>query len=371
MTREVINICHIASGDLYYGAEVQIYNIIKASIKNQFLNVSAIIMNNNVLYKKLKELGINVFLIDETKLSIATQIISTIKILHANKIKVVHTHRYKEDILGALGKFFLLNKIKLIRTQHGSFSVIAGISPKRAYLYWFLDLIFTKVFFNKVIGVSEDIAKQFGKYINPSKISTIHNSIDVTNYSVKSSPQPTGFTNRPLIVSLIGRLEKVKNVEEFLKIVYQIKKVKISVQAYIVGDGPEYDSLVKIAGELGLTNVVTFTGKLDNISDIMNKTDIFFITSLHEGIPTVLLEAMYFKKIIVTKPVGGIKEVINDGVTGFFYKTVDDAFALVKKIYKNPNNFKNYQLNARKKIEDEYTQLIQITKYIKEYEVFL
>ena len=64
-----------------------------------------------------------------------------------------------------------------------------------------------------------------------------------------------------------------------------------------------------------------------------NKIDILFITSVHEGIPTVLLEAMHFGKIVIVHKVGGIPEIIEHGNNGFLYNGIEEAQEIAVMIY--------------------------------------
>ena len=93
---------HIASGDLWAGAEVQLYTLVKALKQKLNVPVSVILLNHGVLENKLQQAGINVTVIDESKINsgkILRYLYTAIKSLQPD---VIHTHRVKENILGGI-----------------------------------------------------------------------------------------------------------------------------------------------------------------------------------------------------------------------------------------------------------------------------
>ena len=259
----------------------------------------------------------------------------------------------------------------LVKTQHGTFDIIKNMSSGRMKIYRLIDLSFTKTVFDKTIGVSVDISNQFHKYIK-KKIATVSNSICNYKYTVLERGYQYGNSkDRPIRLTFMGRLVKIKNIEEFIKITKILYDSKYYCLSYIVGSGPEADHLKKISGELYTKSIIQFFGEIDNISEILNKTDILLITSIHEGLPTVLLEAMYFGKIVISKPVGGIPEVIDNNINGFLYNSVSEAISLITQIYENPSKFDYIRTNAMNTVKSNYTYTIQAKKYMDIYRTSL
>jgi hypothetical protein len=82
----------------------------------------------------------------------------------------------------------------------------------------------------------------------------------------------------------------------------------------VVGDGPERQKMEEMVKRLGLK--VIFTGMRNDVYDIMSSMDLFVLSSLNEGLGRVLLEAMAAGRPVVATKVGGVPEVVEDGVTG-------------------------------------------------------
>ncbi len=364
-----INVFHIASGDLWAGAEVQTFNMLVGLTKLSKFAVSAIIMNDGRLYRDLFKAGIDVYLVDEKKSSLPVQFLKLRNILAQKKPDVIHSHRYKENIFASIAIMTIGKKIKLIKTQHGSLEITSTFRMK---IYRKIDLILTRYLFDKVIAVSGDIAGQCKRFLPKKTVLTIHNSICFDRYHLQPETQiglngGNGDT-RCLKMASIGRLVKIKNLDEFIKITADLKKNGLRIMSYIIGNGPEKDHLCDLALRLDCTGCIEFIENVKDISKIYNKIDILFITSFHEGVPTVLLEAMYFGKIVIARNVGGIPEIVEHNKNGFLYGDIEEAKCLVTSIFGNSSNYDSIRRNAYKTIKLNYSNLVQARKYAAVYE---
>ena len=109
-----INVLHIASGDLWAGAEVQLFTLAKALNNKQDINISVVLLNHGTLEQKLLRNGINVIVLDESALNgfqILWRLFTAIREIQPD---VIHTHRVKENILGSVAALFC--NIPTVRT---------------------------------------------------------------------------------------------------------------------------------------------------------------------------------------------------------------------------------------------------------------
>ena len=142
----------------------------------------------------------------------------------------------------------------------------------------------------------------------------------------------TGY--RVLQATTIARLIEVKGLEYLLQSIAKVKLTHPNVNFKVYGDGPLRQELVKRASSLGLDGDVIFVGSFngrDGLTGIMKETDIFVLSSILEGQPLSIVEAMAYGCPIVTTSVGGIPELIQDGVNGLLCPPKDPA-CLAKKI---------------------------------------
>lgn len=327
-TNKKINVCHLISGDLWAGAEVQMYTLITALKAMPELYISSIVLNEGKLVEKLRSAGAEVFVIEERKNGFF-QILDLIKdSLRNKKIDILHTHRYKENILGAMLKKYGLIP-HLIQTVHGIGEPFKGIRSVKAKIYSHLNFHYTKRYFDKVLTVSQDIQNVLSRKMDSDKFVTIHNAINPANLKVTKTPDEIrndlGIKNNENIIGTAGRMVPVKGYDIFLDMAKIIISKKTETRFLLIGDGPLLEGLRKKAQEIGLESEVMFLGFRDDIIDIINCLDIFVISSYHEGIPMVLLEAMALKKAVVSTAVGGINEIVKNNVSGLLVGSGDAA----------------------------------------------
>jgi glycosyltransferase involved in cell wall biosynthesis len=119
------------------------------------------------------------------------------------------------------------------------------------------------------------------------------------------------------LVITVGRLVPQKDLDLFLEAAALLTRKKAGVRFLIVGDGPCRERLERKASQNGLRGKIVFLGERDDIPELLQAADIFWLTSSWEGLPNVLLEAMACAKPIVTRDVGACREIINHGENGY------------------------------------------------------
>ena len=368
-----INVCHLISGDLWAGAEVQMYTLVTALKTLPELNISAIVLNEGKLVDKLKETGIEVTVIDENKNNFFLIVNLIKKELQGRDMDILHTHRYKENVLGALAKKSGKTKY-LVQTVHGADEKLEGFKKVKSLIYTRINNYYTKKYYDKILPVSNNIHKLLNRYFNSKRLVTMHNSVDVNKLKVQKEPAiiKKEFqigVNDPVIGSA-GRMVPIKGYEVFLEMAKIIIRVKPNVKFLLVGDGPLKQELEEKAIKMGLDGIVIFPGFRDDIIDIINCLDIFVISSYHEGIPMVLLEAMALKKAIVSTDVGGVSEIIEKDISGLLVNS-GDALALAEACIKALDDDKirnNLETETAKRIDEEFSIGIQEKRVLNLYQ---
>jgi len=158
----MLNICNIISGDLWAGAEVMAYHLLKGLRVYSSCDLSAIVLNAGRLSEEIKKIGIRTYVLDEKKLSFLAILLAVRKILHKSPPDIVHSHRYKENILAYVASRFIPG-IKLISTQHGMPEIHEGKRNVKQLLISRSNFFMLSHCFHQVVGVSQDIEKTFIK----------------------------------------------------------------------------------------------------------------------------------------------------------------------------------------------------------------
>jgi glycosyltransferase involved in cell wall biosynthesis len=143
-----------------------------------------------------------------------------------------------------------------------------------------------------------------------------------------------GKSDEPIRVTTNARLYVTKGLTYLLEAIAQVKAVHPATQFRVYGDGPLREELLAYAEQLGLDGSRIFVGAFtsrEELSHIMAQTDIFVMSSILEGLPIALLEAMSYGRPVVVTPVGGIPEAIKDGVNGLLCEPRDPE-CLAQKI---------------------------------------
>jgi glycosyltransferase involved in cell wall biosynthesis len=123
-----------------------------------------------------------------------------------------------------------------------------------------------------------------------------------------------------------GRLSAEKRFDRFISLVSRLReKAAVKVKGVIAGDGPQGDSLRKLASEIGLgSEAIEFRGQEREMTGLYQEADILVLTSEFEGTPNVALEAMASGLPVVAVKVGGVPEIVENNMTGFLLEEYDE-----------------------------------------------
>ncbi len=348
------------------------FTLLKALSNEPSLDLSAIILNPGKLAEQLKSIGIEVEVLDESKDEFLRLRRKVIGILHGRNIDIIHSHRYKENILAASIKK-KCGIEHLIQTVHGISERFKGFAMYKARAYAVANRVFTRRYFDKIITVSDDIKQQLQKIIPESRLTTMHNAVDPgiikPSKTADEIRREFNIDSKAPIIGATGRMVPVKAYDLFLRAAQVVLERRPDARFMLVGDGPLRLSLQELSVRLKIADKVIFPGFRDDIFDIMNAFDIFAISSHHEGVPMALLEAMSLKKAVVSTAVGGINEVIEDGVSGLLVEP-NSAITLAEACLEVLNNSQlksNLENGAYMRIEKEFNTDVQSRKILKLY----
>ena len=134
----------------------------------------------------------------------------------------------------------------------------------------------------------------------------------------------------------------------------------------LVGEGSERSELEQLANELGLSSHIEFVGYKSQaeVREYLQKTDVFVLPSFAEGVPVSLMEAMAVGVPVVTTQVGGVSELVDNGVTGYIVPP-GDPISLAEKIHILLTDVQlrnNFGLASRIKIEKEFNIILETEK---------
>jgi len=164
--------------------------------------------------------------------------------------------------------------------------------------------------------------------IPADKISVIYNGVELDQYN--PNLQVSDEVRKSLeisddypIVGTIGRVVYQKGLTYFLEAAQYVYSKKQCVRFVIVGDGPEKVHLKRLANDLGISHLCTFAGLRFDIAKLLSAFDVFVLSSLLEGLPRVVIEAMAMARPIVGTDINGVREELIHDETGLLVPPAD------------------------------------------------
>jgi len=292
------------------------------------------------------------------------QIIRAIKKSHPD---ILHTNSSKAGILGRFaGK--LTGVQKIFHSPHGHIfygyynrfiSKIFIIAEKLAAHY--TDKILNLTEFGRQDHIKERIA-------SPDKFVVSSCGVDLEPFlNTHSKNLSKVAKNETITICWAGRIVPIKNLIMLLKAAELLKKENLQINYQIIGDGELMDSSKEKVKELKLENIY-FTGYRTDLPRIFSQCDIFALTSLNEGFGRVIVEAMACGLPVISTKVGGVPEIIENGVNGIL-ATPNDHYAFaeaIKTLVKN-RDLRQIMSNNNKKKAEIYSINNYINRVIEIY----
>jgi len=259
-------------------------------------------------------------------------LIEIVRFIKKNKIDVVHTHSSKAGVLGRWAGALARAKI-IIHTVHGwSFNDFQN--PFVRKLYQRLERISAK-FTDKIVVVSNhDRQKGLDSRIGSDRqYFLLRYGIDRAQFGSKDSSirKELGISEDALVVGTIACFKPQKALEDFVQLASLARQVLPQARFLMVGDGVLRQKIERLIAEFNLGPQFILVGWRRDIPRILSAMDVFVLTSLWEGLPIAVLEAMASQVPVVATHTGGISEVIAEGKTGFLVPC-HDMPSMLKKV---------------------------------------
>ena len=349
------------------GAEKVLLSLAKNFNKNYDISVGLI--KNGWLYGKLKEYGIKVEIIKpggSFDLKLTRNLITHIK---REKIDLVHSHLLDMNFYSSIAA--KLTGVLHISTEHGD---VHHFSKRRDNKTLLKIKILSK-FSNKLVFVSNFTKKQFLKIANlpEEKTSVIYNGIDLDEYQkpidITKKKAEIGIGEDEFVVGNVANLYPVKGQVYLLRAAKNVLKEMPNTKFLIIGRGELENELKREAQNLGIGSYIKFLGFREDVKELLKIMDVFVLSSFAEGLPLSLIEAMASKVPVVATKVGGIPEVIDDGVNGFLAYPLDSEALSAKiiSLLKNHSLAEKLVMRGEKKIKNKFTISVMRSKYYNIY----
>ncbi|WP_404457968.1 N-acetyl-alpha-D-glucosaminyl L-malate synthase BshA [Sutcliffiella horikoshii] len=316
---------------------------------------------SNIYYHEVQVNQYSVFQYPPYDLALASKMAEVAK---REKLDLLHVHyAIPHAVCAYLAKKMTDDKLKIVTTLHGTDITVLGYDPSLN------DMIRFGIEGSDVVtAVSESLVQQTYDLLQPKKaIQTVYNFIDERVYSKKDTQDlktQYGISDDEKVVIHVSNFRKVKRVQDVVKSFHLIEK-QVPSKLLLVGDGPEISVVCNLVKELGLKDKVLFLGKQENLEDLYSISDLMLLLSEKESFGLVLLEAMACGVPSVGTKIGGIPEVIDDGVTGYLSDVgdVEDIAENAVRILDNATLHKEFAENAISRVKEHFSSRRIVQQY--------
>jgi len=358
-----MRVLHIISGDLWAGAESQVYQTLRSLHSSNFdIDIRCLLFNDGILARRLREVPFQVFVIDENRNNFISMIHAIKHLFEEYRPEILHAHKIKEHFLALVCRKLAKLQAPIVRTLHGLSKVPGHLRWKqrfRSSIVVALEHFLIKYGTDVVIAVSNDLFQQTRDKCVEGSIRQIYNGIDITPYSKiidkKKLRKKYGAENVFWVVTAT-RLVETKNLEMLIDVGAALRNTGLNVQISVFGLGPLEQNLRQRIKALHLKELVKLQGFTDRLEEILKAADVFVLCSRHEGLPMALIEAMSAGIPAVCTSVGGMKEVIIDGHNGLLVQ-LNDVQAMadaIQRLWEDKALRKRLSSNALLTVQERF-----------------
>jgi len=327
---ERIRVLQLVASGTNGGAQEHVYSLL-AQVDRARYDVTVLTLTDGSAVRRWRSLGFAVEVIEEPDDGIAAQLVAERVV--ALRSEVIHGHMYRAEVVGTLAADLVqergLARPWTVNTVHSSRvrsredrALIAGMTAR----------------IDRLIAVSRSIEEKIrDEQRTGSTVVLIYNGVDLTRYDHQEAcctlPEEYGFPAGSPMVGVVGRLETEKGHPTLLEAWPAVLRAVPDARLLIVGEGSRRAALEEQAAALGLLgegggsgsasqNVarpgasVVFTGRREDVPAVTAALDVAVLPSYREAQGLAVLEAMALARPVVASQVGGIPEMIDDGVTG-------------------------------------------------------
>ncbi|HXI80929.1 MAG TPA: glycosyltransferase, partial [Verrucomicrobiae bacterium] len=310
------------------GAQEHLFSLLSRLDRTRY-DASVVALSAGSAVRKLERAGFDVTVIDEPDDDEATRALT----MHLALIRpdVIHTHMYRADVVGTKAA------IALAEIGHRRPYVVSTVHSSRVRSFEDRELIRQLTpSMDQLIAVSKSIERKIAdEHRTGAPVRLIYNGVDLERYDHQDPcctlREEYGMEPGSQIVGVVARLEPEKGHQTLIEAWPRVLRKVPDAYLLIVGEGSRRDFLEQWAAAHKVAHRVVFTGRRDDIPAVTAALDVAVLPSWREAQGLSILEAMALSRPVVASDVGGIPEMVEDGVTGLLVQH-DNPVALAAAI---------------------------------------
>lgn len=286
-------------------------------------------------------------------------------LLARSRVDLIHAHQYTPFFYGAASRLFY-RRSPVLFTEHGRFH---PDYPRRKRKIANRLLLERR---DRVVGVGEAVRQALIRFegFPPRRVGVVYNGVPLDRFSGISSQRAA--VRRELLIDdddfaivMVARLDPIKDHATAFRAVREVAHHLPRVRLLVVGDGPERPTLEALIRELHLEEWVRLLGTRSDVPRLLAAADVTLLTSVSEGIPLTLIEAMAAELPVTATDVGGVSEVVEVGTTGLL-AAAEDSSAIATHLLtlaRNPGLRRQMGEAGRRRAEALFSERQMLTAY--------
>lgn len=329
-----MKVMHVLNSRIYSGAEKVVCQIIKAFRAVEGVEMVYCSPDSDIVRQMLEEQ--DVIYLPMEKMSVK----ELSRVIRQQKPDVIHAHDMRASFFSAL----CCGKTPLVSHIHNNAYDARGLSPKTiAYL-----LAGCKAKHILWVSNSSYEGYAFHKFF-AKKSSVLYNIIDEEQILAKKAQDGSTYDYDMIYM---GRLTYQKDPQRLMRLCARLKQQRPNLNVAIVGTGELEQEVKDLCRELGIEENVHFLGFQPNPIKMVADSKAMILTSRWEGTPMCALEAMALGTPVVSTPSDGMKDIVQDGVSGYLTENDERMAEVLLKIMEEPEHRRYLAENARKKFDE-------------------
>jgi glycosyltransferase involved in cell wall biosynthesis len=309
------------------GAERHLVTLACALDRTRFSATVVCVKGLGPLHRDLAEQGIEVSSLGagERSLALPKALLRLALQMRRGRTEAVVTHGLSANVLGRLAAAIVRVPVRITWKHNCGHLSHHGLLER-----WSERLLGSLC--TRYIGVAQGQLPYLYGYLRlaPRKVRIIHNSIDAQRYpsaeKLAGRRGDLGLDERDRVVAVVAVLRAEKDHETILRAIHRLAALLPRVKLLLIGDGPERGRLQALAQELDIQERVLFLGSRADAAELLACADVVTLAShTVECFPYAILEAMAMRRPSVCTAVGGLPEMIEEGVTGYLVPPRDPA----------------------------------------------
>jgi glycosyltransferase involved in cell wall biosynthesis len=307
-------------------------------------------------------------------LNFIAQLLRLVRFLKNHDIKLVHTHDFYTNIFGMTAATIanVPARIASKRETEGFRSPMQKRVERGAYKLARAVLV-------NAGAIREQLAKEG---VNATKISVLYNGLDLDRVKPTAHFQREQILgsfgvpawSEPHVVTIVANLQHtVKDHPTFLRAAARVLASIPQVVFLIAGEGNLLRSLRKLGSELGINESIFFLGRCERVADLLAISDVCVLSSRAEGFSNSILEYMGAGRAVVATDVGGTREAVTDGETGYIVSAGDDRSMAERiiSLLRDPQRAREMGERGRAIVKERFSCQAQLAKTLALYDRLL